>query len=44
MILDSLKNSALYYGVSPRMKQAFELIASTDWTTMEPGIDRKSVV
>ena len=38
MILDSLKNSALYYGVSPRMKQAFELIASTDWTTMEPGI------
>ena len=20
------------------MKQAFELIASTDWTTMEPGI------
>ena len=38
MILDSLKNSALYYGVSPRMKQAFELIASTDWTAMEPGI------
>lgn len=38
MILDSLKNSALYYGVSPRMQKAFELIASTDWTTVEPGI------
>lgn len=38
MILDSLKNCALYYGVSPRMKQAFDLIASTDWTTVEPGI------
>ena len=38
MILDSLKNSALYYGVHPRMKKAFELIASTDWTKVEPGI------
>ena len=38
MILDSLKNSALYYGVSPRMQKAFELIASTDWTKVEPGI------
>ncbi len=38
MILDSLKNAALYYGVSPRMKKAFELMASTDWTTVEPGI------
>lgn len=38
MILDSLKNAALYYGVNPRMKRAFELIASTDWTRMEPGI------
>lgn len=38
MILDSLKNAALYYGVSPRMKKAFELIAATDWKTVEPGI------
>ncbi len=38
MILDSLKNAALYYGVSPRMKKAFELMASTDWTTVEPGV------
>lgn len=38
MILDSLKNSALYENVNPRMKKAFALIASTDWTKMEPGI------
>lgn len=38
MILDALKNSALYYEVSPRMKKAFELIASRDWTAVEPGI------
>ena len=38
MIFDSLKNSALYTSVHPRMKKAFELIASTDWTKMEPGI------
>ena len=38
MILDSLKNSALYENVNPRMKKAFELLASTDWTTMETGI------
>ena len=38
MILDSLKNCALYENVNPRMKKAFELIASTDWTKMEPGI------
>ena len=38
MIFDSLKNSALYTSVHPRMKKAFELIASTDWPKMEPGI------
>lgn len=38
MILDALKNSALYHSVSPRMKQAFEYIAKTDWTKIEPGI------
>ena len=38
MILDSLKISALYENVNPRMHKAFALSASTDWTTMEPGI------
>lgn len=38
MILDSLKNSALYEHVHPRMKRAFEVLATTDWTRMEPGI------
>lgn len=38
MILDSLKNSALYEHVHPRMKRAFEVLAATDWTRMEPGI------
>lgn len=38
MILDSLKNCARYYGISPRMKKAFDLIAATDWKKLEPGI------
>lgn len=38
MIFDSLKNCGLYYGIGPRMKKAFEYIASTDWTAVEPGI------
>lgn len=38
MILDALKNSARYYSVSPRLKQAFDLIAQTDWTTIGAGI------
>lgn len=38
MIFDSLKNAGLYYGVHPRMKRAFELIAATDWTKAGPGI------
>lgn len=38
MIFDSLKNAALYYGVSPRLQKAFELVAAQDWTTVEPGI------
>ncbi|HIW65759.1 MAG TPA: YhcH/YjgK/YiaL family protein [Candidatus Alistipes intestinipullorum] len=38
MILDSLKNRALYHGISPRMQKAFDLIESTDWTSIEPGI------
>ena len=38
MILDSLKNSALYHSLNPRLERAFSLIASTDWTGMEPGV------
>ncbi len=38
MILDSLKNAPLYYEVAPRLKQAFELIASTDWSSLEAGV------
>ena len=38
MILDSLKNSSLYAGLNPRLEKAFELIAQTDWMTVEPGI------
>ncbi|MEG1864019.1 MAG: YhcH/YjgK/YiaL family protein [Alistipes sp.] len=38
MILDTLKNSALYEAINPRLKKAFDFIASTDWEKMEPGI------
>lgn len=38
MILDSLKNATLYENVHPRMKRAFELLATTDWKSLEPGI------
>ena len=38
MIFDSLKNSVAYYGLSPRIKQAFELYATVDWTKAEPGV------
>lgn len=38
MILDSLDNSALYDAVSPRLKKAFQYIASTDWQAIEAGI------
>lgn len=37
MIFDSLKNRALYYAVSPRLKQAFDFIVSTDLAALEPG-------
>ena len=38
MIFDSLKNSALYYSLNPRLEKAFGFIASTDWVKMESGI------
>ena len=37
MILDSLKNAALYYSVSPRLQKALEWMAQTDWSQVEPG-------
>lgn len=37
MILDSLKNSARYYSIHPRLERAFSLIASTDWSRLEAG-------
>lgn len=37
MIVDSLKNAELYYGVCPRMKQAFELVAKTDLMSLPEG-------
>lgn len=40
MIFDSLNNSARYESVHPRLKRAFELIAATDWTAVEPGIHK----
>lgn len=46
MIVDSLNNRALYYGVSPRMQKAFEWIVSTDWTALEAGtheLDGKAI-
>lgn len=38
MILDTLDHSARYAGLHPRLGRAFELIASTDWEALEPGI------
>ncbi|MFI3288724.1 MAG: YhcH/YjgK/YiaL family protein [Rikenellaceae bacterium] len=37
MILDSMKNAELYYGVCPRMKRAFELLAQTDLMALPVG-------
>lgn len=38
MILDTFENAALYYALTPRMERAFEIIASTDWSTMPVGV------
>ena len=46
MVLDSLKNCAAYYALSPRIKQAFELFAQVDWSQMENGkheLDGKNI-
>ena len=38
MILDSLKNSAMYEGLHPRFKTAFDFVKNTDFSKLEPGI------
>ena len=37
MILDSLKNGFLYYGINPRLQRAFEYLATTDLRALELG-------
>lgn len=47
MIIDTLKNSHLYYDMVPGLKEGFEWIKTTDLDAIEPGayeIDGKKVV
>ncbi len=37
MIFDSLKNAHLYYGVNPRLEQAFDYLKGIDLMTIQPG-------
>lgn len=37
MIVDNLKNSSLYYGVSSRLKTALEYLQNNDFKNIEPG-------
>lgn len=37
MIFDSLKNSALYYGVNPRFERAFAYLEQNDIDSLAPG-------
>lgn len=37
MIFDSLKNSALYRGIHPRLERAFAYLEATDLERLEPG-------
>lgn len=37
MILDSMKNCAAYYALSPRIEKAFKLFAEVDWEKAENG-------
>lgn len=46
MIADSLKNSALYYSVNPRLEKAFAYLKTVDLETLAPGkyeIDGKDI-
>jgi len=37
MVIDDLKNSALYLGMHPRMKDAFRYLQKTDFSRIDPG-------
>ena len=37
MVIDDLKNAALYVGMHPRMKDAFRYLQKTDFSKIEPG-------
>lgn len=37
MIIDTIQNGSKYYAIHPLFKQAFEYIAATDLSSMEPG-------
>ncbi len=37
MIFDTMENASLYYGVAPRLQQAFELLAQTDLNALPAG-------
>ena len=37
MVIDDLKNAALYTGMHPRMKDAFRYLQQTDFSKIEPG-------
>ena len=37
MVIDHLKNAALYAGMHPRMKDAFRYLQKTDFSKIEPG-------
>jgi YhcH/YjgK/YiaL family protein len=46
MILDTLQNARLYYGLGPRFVKAFEYLAQTDFSSLAKGkyeIDGKNV-
>jgi len=37
MVIDRLKNAALYFGMHPRMADAFRYLKETDFSKIEPG-------
>jgi biofilm protein TabA len=37
MILDSLARSSRYHALHPAFARAFDLLAKSDWTTLQPG-------
>ncbi len=37
MIIDGIKNAALYQGINPRIRTALEYLAKTDFSAMAPG-------